>query len=102
MNCGVVTVAVTLGESGCGLFLRGQVPLMLAGHRVSVVDTIGAGDTFTGALAAAIARGEVLTEAMNKANAAAAQAVTGRGAIAAMPRRRVVADRLGAGGDAPA
>jgi ribokinase len=75
---------------------------MLAGHRVSVVDTIGAGDTFTGALAAAIARGEVLTEAMNKANAAAAQAVTGRGAIAAMPRRRVVADRLGAGGDAPA
>ena len=51
-----------------------------------VVDTIGAGDTFTGALAAAMARGEPLSDAMRWANAAAALSVTGRGAIDGMPR----------------
>jgi ribokinase len=52
---------------------------------VPVVDTIGAGDTFTGALAAAIARGEALADAMVLANAAAALAVGGAGATASMP-----------------
>jgi ribokinase len=50
-----------------------------------VVDTIGAGDTLTGALAAALARGEALPDAMRWANAAAALSVTGRGAIGGMP-----------------
>jgi ribokinase len=99
LNCGVAAVAVTLGEAGCALFRRSEAPLSLAGHRVDVVDTIGAGDTFTGALAAAMARGETLAEAVGQANAAAAQAVTGRGAIAAMPRRQVLADDLGVGRD---
>lgn len=52
---------------------------------MAVVDTIGAGDTFNGALAAALARGEPLPEAMRWANVAAALSVTGRGAIAGMP-----------------
>ena len=50
-----------------------------------VVDTVGAGDTFTGALAAALARGATLATAMRRANAAAALSVTGRGAIDGMP-----------------
>ena len=50
-----------------------------------VVDSIGAGDTFTGALAAALARGESLPNAMIFANAAAALSVTGAGAIGGMP-----------------
>jgi ribokinase len=49
------------------------------------MDTIGAGDTLTGALAAALARGEPLPDAMRWANAAAALSVTGRGAIGGMP-----------------
>jgi ribokinase len=99
LNRGVGAVAVTLGEAGCALFRRSEAPLSLAGHRVDVDDTIGAGDTFTGAMAAAMARGETLAEAMNQANAAAAQAVTGRGAIAGMPRRQGLAADLGAGRD---
>ena len=55
------------------------------GIATRVVDTIGAGDTFTGALAAALARGESLSDAASIANAAAALSVTGRGAIGAMP-----------------
>jgi ribokinase len=52
---------------------------------MAVVDSIGAGDTFTGALAAALARGEALPNAIVFANAAAALSVTGAGAIGGMP-----------------
>ena len=65
---------VTLGAAGCRLW-RGEAPRNEPGHRVPVVDTIGAGDTFTGALAAALARGEPLHPAMRCANAAAALSV---------------------------
>jgi ribokinase len=82
-GCGAVIV--TLGSSGCALWQQDKPPQTLAGWSMQVIDTIGAGDTFTGALAAALARGESLLEAMTDANAAAALSVTGRGAIAAMP-----------------
>jgi len=97
---GVGAVLVTLGAAGCRLYPGpGQAPQALPGHHVPVVDTIGAGDTFTGALAAALARGLALPAAMAWANAAAALAVGGRGAIAGMPGRAAVAARL-AGTDA--
>jgi ribokinase len=82
---GAGAVIVTLGSKGCALWQKGQSPQTLAGWAMQVIDTIGAGDTFTGALAAALARGESLVAAMACANAAAALSVTGRGAIAAMP-----------------
>ena len=82
---GAKAVVVTLGAAGCMLYRAGEAPHGLIGRRMAVVDTIGAGDTFTGALAAAMARGEPLREAMRWANAAAALAVTGRGAIGGMP-----------------
>jgi ribokinase len=58
---------------------------------MAVRDTIGAGDTFTGALAAALARGEPLAGAMRWANAAAALSVTRHGAIDGIPRLADVA-----------
>jgi ribokinase len=61
---------------------------------MQVIDTIGAGDTFTGAMAAALARGEALDSALSWANAAAALSVTGSGAIAGMPTRDTVAALL--------
>ncbi|MEK8052870.1 ribokinase [Ideonella sp. DXS22W] len=87
---GVGRVLVTLSADGCRLHTRDAAAQHLGGHRVPVVDTIGAGDTFTGALAAALARGEAIASAMRQANAAAALAVQGRGAIAGMPGRAQV------------
>lgn len=84
---GASAVLVTLGARGCRLWRTDAAPLSVAGRPMAVVDTIGAGDTFTGALAAALARGEPLEHAMQWANAAAALSVTGRGAIAGMPTR---------------
>jgi ribokinase len=90
-------VVVTLGSHGCAWFERGQVPASLPGHAVDVVDTIGAGDTFTGALAAALARGDTLEQAARWANAAAALSVTRAGATGGMPSRDAVSAWLAVG-----
>lgn len=86
LDRGVGAMLVTLGAAGCRLWRSDGTGLALAGWRMeAVADTIGAGDTFTGALAAALARGEPLEQAMRCANAAAALSVTGHGAIGGMP-----------------
>lgn len=83
---GVGAVVATLGAAGCALWAGDGSRARLAGWRMEkVADTIGAGDTFSGSLAAALARGESLEEALHWANAAAALSVTGHGAIGAMP-----------------
>ena len=82
---GAGAVLVTLGAAGCRLYQPGCKAIQLAGRDMLVADTIGAGDTFTGTLAAAIARGESLATAMQWANAAAALSVTKHGATAGIP-----------------
>jgi ribokinase len=55
------------------------------GFNVQAVDTVGAGDTFVGALAVALAAGVPAPEAVRAAAAAGAAAVTRPGAQTAMP-----------------
>ncbi len=95
LTLGSGAVLVTLGEVGCRLYQAGREPIVLVGRNMQVADTIGAGDTFTGALAAALARGEALPVAMQWANAAAALSVTRHGAIAGIPLWAEVAALLG-------
>ena len=97
---GAGAVMVTLGAAGCRLYRHGLAPVGLAGRAMQVADTLGAGDTFTGALAAALARGELLATAMRWANAAAALSVMRHGAVAGIPGRAEVAALLGDTGDA--
>lgn len=87
---GVGAVLATLGERGACLVRRDAPPLAIPAWPVPVADTIGAGDTTTGALAAALARGLALERAAGWANAAGALSVTGHGAIDAMPSRAAV------------
>ncbi len=87
-------VLVTLGAAGIRLYRAGHAPVQMTGRAVQVCDTIGAGDTFTGALAAALARGAGLEEAAHHANAAAALSVTGTGAVDAMPTLQQVLEFL--------
>lgn len=85
LDQGVAAVLVTLGAQGAALYRKGQPVHTVPGHSMTVKDTIGAGDTFNGALAAALARGESLELALRWANAAAALSVRASGAIAGMP-----------------
>lgn len=62
---------------------------------VPVVDTTGAGDAFSGALAVALAEGKTLPDAVRFANAAGALATTRVGTLQVMPRRSEVEDLLG-------
>jgi ribokinase len=58
----------------------------IEGFKVHTVDTVGAGDTFVGALAVALAVGVPAAGAVTAAAAAGAAAVVRHGAQAAMPR----------------
>lgn len=87
---GVGALVVTLGERGCALFRPDAVPVWVPGHAMQVVDTIGAGDTFTGTLAAQLAQQSPWPQALRWANAAAALSTQAQGAVTAMPARSQV------------
>ncbi|MFJ9948276.1 ribokinase [Kitasatospora sp. NPDC091207] len=78
-------VVVTLGADGALVKQPGRPAAHLPAPAVEAVDTVGAGDTFCGALADALARGTDLLTAAERAVRAASLAVTGRGAQSAMP-----------------
>lgn len=86
LGWGAQGVVVTLGARGALALERGGEgkAVLVPAHPVQAVDTVGAGDAFNGALATKIAEGAPLVDAVRFANAAAALAVTRRGAQAAM------------------
>ncbi|SFM12917.1 ribokinase [Gracilibacillus orientalis] len=79
----------TKGKQGVSLIEAGKEQ-EVGGYAVDVVDTTGAGDTFNGALAVALAEGQSVTEAVTFANAAAALSVGKIGAQGGMPTREQV------------
>ena len=82
---GGVGVVVTLGENGIDVASE-QHMMRLPAHPVHVVDTTGAGDCFTGVLAAALDRGLNLKNALIRANVAAGLCCTRRGTQGSMPQ----------------
>jgi ribokinase len=91
-------VIIKLGGLGC-LLAEASGLTRVAGFRVQAVDTTAAGDTFNGALAAALAEGKPYSKALRFANAAAALSVTREGAIPSMPDRNQVEHLLQAQGE---
>jgi ribokinase len=78
-------VIVTLGPDGALVVPRDGAELTVAAIAVDVVDTTGAGDAFNGALAAALAGGRPLDDAVRRAVAAGGSATTRSGAREGMP-----------------
>lgn len=87
VSAGVGTAIITLGEQGAffkNAQIQGHVPAFDAGP---VVETTGAGDAFNGALAAALAEGADIPDAVRFGCATAALSVTKPGTAASMPTR---------------
>jgi ribokinase len=87
-------LVVTLGAAGSVLFADGIEAGRIAAPRVDPVDTTGAGDTFCGAFAAAIAEGADFADAARFATAAAALSVQVVGAVPSVPDRSAIAAAL--------
>jgi ribokinase len=81
----VAAVVVTLGAVGAILLRRDAEVVEVASPRVDAVDTVGAGDTFVGALAAGLANGIELEAAVRRAVVAASLSTTRPGARGGMP-----------------
>ena len=86
----VPAAVVTLGAAGAVILARGAAEISIPGVSVEVVDTTAAGDTFCGVLAATLATGSDLTNAVRRANVAASLSVQAAGAIPSVPHGDVI------------
>ena len=80
-------VIVTLGAEGSVLYEGGRVTARVPARHVVAVDTTGAGDTYCGAFATAIAEGLSVVHAAEFATAASALSVQVLGAVPSIPSR---------------
>jgi ribokinase len=77
-------VCVTLGKRGVLALVNGE-PVIIPGRGVKALDTTGAGDCFVGAVAAQLASGKPVRDALEYANIAASICVQRMGAAPSMP-----------------
>ncbi|KMS98146.1 hypothetical protein BVRB_4g095330 [Beta vulgaris subsp. vulgaris] len=92
---GVKQVLVKLGDKGSALFVEGEEPFKQAIISApKVLDTTGAGDTFTAAFAVALVESKSKQECLKFAAAAASLCVQVKGAIPSMPNRESVLNLL--------
>ena len=85
-DLGVADIVVTLGAQGCKWVSerRGDTQ-NFAAYQADVVDTTGAGDTFTGYVLAGLDAGMVIEDAMALASKAGALMVTRHGTADVIP-----------------
>lgn len=86
-NRGVENVIITMGASGA-LYKGPDNLFFIKANKVNALDTTGAGDTFNGALAVALAEKKSWRSAIQFATDAAGIAVTRMGAQTSMPSRQ--------------
>ncbi|MGP4995303.1 ribokinase [Glutamicibacter ardleyensis] len=86
MTHGLASLVITLGANGCLVVEQGTEMQQLSAVKVKAMDTTGAGDAFTGAVAARLAHGDTLAQAADFAGKFAALTVQAHGAQASYPR----------------
>ncbi|MBC8112213.1 MAG: ribokinase [Verrucomicrobia bacterium] len=84
---GVPVVVVTMAEQGAYVSSENFKGVIAAHHVKKIIDTVAAGDTFSGALAVALAEKKSVPEAVHFANIAASLSVTRQGTQTAIPYR---------------
>ncbi|MCU4185877.1 bifunctional hydroxymethylpyrimidine kinase/phosphomethylpyrimidine kinase [Acidiferrimicrobium sp. IK] len=91
---GCPAAIVTVGEAGAVVAQPGRV-FRVPAFPVTPVDTTAAGDAFCGTLAAALAGGALLADAVRRACAAGSLAAAAPGAVASLPGAAAVAALTG-------
>ncbi|MGV8883550.1 MAG: ribokinase [Rhodoglobus sp.] len=86
----VPTVVQTLGAAGAVLYRRGEPDVSVPAPVVTAVDATGAGDTFCGAFAAALAEGQDAVSALRFAVTAGSLSVQAHGAVPSIPLRAAI------------
>ena len=86
-------MVVTLGASGT-LAVHNNTVLTVPALAISPADTVGAGDAFTGAFAAALDRGETFQVALRWGNVAGGLACIEPGAQSSMPTAAKISEHL--------
>ncbi len=89
LGMGPSAVVLHRGAHGA-LLVTPDNTIHIPSFSVDVVDTTGAGDAFSGTLSVAVAEGLPLVDAIRRANAAGALAVTRLGTLPVMPTRQEV------------
>ncbi|MFI7607216.1 PfkB family carbohydrate kinase [Micromonospora sp. NPDC049366] len=94
-------VAVTLGADGALLCHAGSTPLVVPAPTSAEGDTCGAGDRFAATASLALARGALVSEAVQEAVAEASAYVAAGGVATALPppERPVVSTVVGSAGE---
>lgn len=87
---GVRNIVVTRGSQGALIIYADGTTEQVSGVAVDVVDTTGAGDAFTSALAVALAGGQSLLAAVRYATYAGALACTKLGVIPALATKQAI------------
>jgi ribokinase len=90
LRSGCRQVVITLGAKGA-LLVDAQGARPFRAPKVKPVDTVGAGDCFTGWLAVGIAEGMAIEDSIDRALRAASLSVTRPGAQSGMPYRKEIA-----------
>jgi ribokinase len=94
LGAGAGAVVVTRGGGGTDVHAADGSVIHIEPSRADVVDTTGAGDAFTAALAVGLANGRQLRDAVAWASAAGAIATEGLGARGSLPSAAQVDARL--------
>ena len=84
LDLGIQHVIIKMGKLGA-YYASSEKGRFIAAHKVEAIDSVAAGDAFNGALAVALAEGRIPDDAVDRAMAAGALAVTCHGAQDSMP-----------------
>jgi ribokinase len=90
----VRTVIITLGARGALLLDGDAAPVLVEAQRVQAVDSTGAGDSFVGSFAYALAAGKPLADAIRIGCAVATRSVLKPGTQVSFPVRAEVLEIL--------
>ena len=84
LESGIKNIVLTLGKDGA-IFISKNIEVSVPSIKVNAIDSVGAGDTFTGYFLSMLSKEKSIKDALTYASVAAGLSVTKKGAIPSIP-----------------